>query len=506
MLGLGLFSNMLAVRFTCRKVVFVGGILTSIGFIMTAYMPSFWNLYLTYAVTGIGFGLSYSPCVVMVGCHFRKRRSLANGISVSGSGVGSFVLPNIMRVLLDTYDLSGCLLILGAITLNVCACAMLFRPLSSYRPKVKRTKVTEGETNNTEEGRVPTVKCEEDQDHIHREDSTDKDMRNDGVEMEKLLNNNSGNWELYENDKNLALSGSRNLIYKGETNLRKPGMHLLAPDVTSGRLTPSQYASNGDIFMASLQNIPREDMADLNNRCLDLGCLSRPGGSENKTKVKASNKAKVKDPNKPKLFNWSLVTNPVFLMYAFSCVLANFGYPNIFFMLPAFAESNGQDRNSAALLVSIIGITDLLGRFCLGWFSDFNFIPKRFGFIGCIAISAVLNIIVPAMTSFAAMATYAALYGFFGGAFWALIAVLLAEALGVEKLSSSYGLITISMATSLLPGPIICGLIRDATLSWNYAFIFCGIMALIGSVIPIFEPCAQKYLATKEEKKALSKV
>ncbi|KAH9512405.1 hypothetical protein Btru_039435, partial [Bulinus truncatus] len=50
MMALGLPANMLAQRFNSRKVVFMGGILTALGFILTAYMPQFFLLYITYGL------------------------------------------------------------------------------------------------------------------------------------------------------------------------------------------------------------------------------------------------------------------------------------------------------------------------------------------------------------------------------------------------------------------------------------------------------------------------
>ncbi|KAL8588449.1 hypothetical protein ACOMHN_024551 [Nucella lapillus] len=146
MMALGPVSNALSVRFSCRWVVFVGGVLMGCGFVSSAFVPSFPYLYFTYSIlTGIGSSLAYAPSigsslayapsVVMVGHHFLKRRALANGISVSGSAVGSFLLPNLMRHLLNHYGLRGALAIIGAIMFHVCACAALFRPLTSYKPK-----------------------------------------------------------------------------------------------------------------------------------------------------------------------------------------------------------------------------------------------------------------------------------------------------------------------------------------------------------------------------------
>ncbi|CAL1545346.1 unnamed protein product [Lymnaea stagnalis] len=548
MMALGLFANLLAVKFNARKVVFAGGLLTSLGFILSAYLPSFWPLYITYGlITGFGFGLSYSPCVVMVGHHFNKRRSLANGLSVAGSGVGSFILPNLMRLMLEKYNLSGCLLILGGIMLNVCVFAMLLRPLSSYSPSkkfrkspqhriVKIDKQTyircgEGEANPDTSfqmginqlitGNDRSDSCENissnnvsNKEQSHLTERSDKINGKNRLNMEfnvsengiKRLNDieaeqtclirESDNAGISDNVK--SCMSDQNQITSLDFSTEICNLNLQEMEIVEieelGQLSskPSRDVSHSDLFMASLQNIPSEDLQDISP---DFLSFSRDATIGSKKPVK-----------KQKLFNWSLFKNPVFLIYAISCGLANFGYPNVFFMLPAFAESNGQDRSNSALLVSIIGITDLMGRLFLGWFSDLNLFPKRYGFITCIGISACLNLVAPVMTSFAAMAAYAALYGFFGGSYWALIAVLLAEALGVEKLSSSFGLITVFMSVSLLPGPAICGGIRDATSSWNYALIFCGTMALVGSLVPFLIPCAQRYNKAKEKRNTNLKI
>lgn len=42
---------------------------------------------------GLGAGLVFSPCTTAVGIHFRRRRSLAVGISLTGSSVGAVAFP-----------------------------------------------------------------------------------------------------------------------------------------------------------------------------------------------------------------------------------------------------------------------------------------------------------------------------------------------------------------------------------------------------------------------------
>ena len=61
--------------------------------------------------------------------YFKKRRSLANGIAMCGSGVGVFVLSPLLKYLTDQYDWDGAVLILAGIALNGLVAAALYRPL-----------------------------------------------------------------------------------------------------------------------------------------------------------------------------------------------------------------------------------------------------------------------------------------------------------------------------------------------------------------------------------------
>jgi len=79
-------------------------------------------------VAGVGSALAYSPSIVTVGQYFERRRTLANGLSVAGSGVGNFAIPPLIRLCVDRFGLSGALLILSAIMLHVCLAGALLRP------------------------------------------------------------------------------------------------------------------------------------------------------------------------------------------------------------------------------------------------------------------------------------------------------------------------------------------------------------------------------------------
>jgi len=52
---------------------------------------------------GVGFGMMFLSALVMVNFYFDKRRALANGISVCGAGIGTFVMAPFVNFLVSEY-------------------------------------------------------------------------------------------------------------------------------------------------------------------------------------------------------------------------------------------------------------------------------------------------------------------------------------------------------------------------------------------------------------------
>lgn len=65
----------------------------------------------------------------MVGCYFRRRKALAYGIAMSGSGIGTFILAPAVQLLIELYSWRGALLVLSAFVANLCVCGALLRPI-----------------------------------------------------------------------------------------------------------------------------------------------------------------------------------------------------------------------------------------------------------------------------------------------------------------------------------------------------------------------------------------
>jgi MFS family permease len=111
--------------YTCRKFYFkwtleVGVACLGGGFIAASFATKMWQLILSQGVlVGIGCGLIYVPSLPIISQWFGKRRSLANGISSAGSGIGGLAMSFAIQAMIESLGMSWALRITGIIALMV---------------------------------------------------------------------------------------------------------------------------------------------------------------------------------------------------------------------------------------------------------------------------------------------------------------------------------------------------------------------------------------------------
>lgn len=137
MLALGVYSGAWADKYGNCYMIFAGGLLIGIGYLLASFSTEVWHLFLTQGViTGIGYSLAFVPGVSVVGQWFDKKRGLAIGIAASGSGLGQFALTLITDKLIRSYGWRSSLRILAAVlTSGICICALFIRrnfPCNKY--------------------------------------------------------------------------------------------------------------------------------------------------------------------------------------------------------------------------------------------------------------------------------------------------------------------------------------------------------------------------------------
>ncbi|XP_064627778.1 monocarboxylate transporter 2-like [Lineus longissimus] len=135
----GPIAGALINKYGCRWTCIAGGIISCVGCVLCVFATSSEILCLTFGViSGVGLSLVYTPGVIIVAFYFEKRRALATGISVSGSGIGTFAMAPLMEYLIQTYGWRGTFLLIGGFFLNLVVCGALFRPLETSGQRKRR--------------------------------------------------------------------------------------------------------------------------------------------------------------------------------------------------------------------------------------------------------------------------------------------------------------------------------------------------------------------------------
>ncbi|KAG0295818.1 hypothetical protein BGZ96_010936 [Linnemannia gamsii] len=119
-----------------KAVVAIGIALASLGLILASFFTQLWHLYLTQGfLFGVGGGLVFFSSISVTAQYFEKRRGLANGIAVAGSGIGGLAISPLTRYLIAQVGIRWCQRIMGFAVLGFMSAVFAF-----IRPRVQVVK------------------------------------------------------------------------------------------------------------------------------------------------------------------------------------------------------------------------------------------------------------------------------------------------------------------------------------------------------------------------------
>lgn len=113
----------------------------------------------------------------------------------------------------------------------------------------------------------------------------------------------------------------------------------------------------------------------------------------------------------------SLLKDPVFMFIGISNVFGMAGLYVPFVYLVDAAQVNGIDQASASLLISIIGITNTVGRIACGYVADFPWVNSLFLNNICLVISTFAVGLTPFCSSYGSYIVMAIFFGIAVGMF-----------------------------------------------------------------------------------------
>ena len=138
-----------------------------------------------------------------------------------------------------------------------------------------------------------------------------------------------------------------------------------------------------------------------------------------------------------------------------------------------------------------------------GWFSDFTWVDSLLVTNLAILFSGVSTLVLPLCTSYGAFVTIALLFGFFVAAYISLTSIILVDLLGLDNLTSAFGLLVLYRGVSSMVGPPVAGAVYDATKSYDISFYMAGGFLVVASLISFAAQALQrkKQNKAKEDKK-----
>ena len=99
----GPFVSALVNKMGVRKVATAGAFLSSLSLLASSFAPTLAWFWASYSVgAGIGMGMVFMPLCIHVGTYFESKRALATGLSVAGSGAGTFAVAPALAYALDS--------------------------------------------------------------------------------------------------------------------------------------------------------------------------------------------------------------------------------------------------------------------------------------------------------------------------------------------------------------------------------------------------------------------
>ncbi|ETN61667.1 monocarboxylate transporter [Anopheles darlingi] len=653
----GPVASFLTDRYGCRKVTIIGSILASIGFALSAYATSIEMLYLTFGIlAGFGLSLCYVAAVVIVAYYFDKKRSFATGLSVCGSGIGTFIFASLTQVLLDEYGWRGTTLILAGVFLNMCLCGLLMRDLewTTHKSKQRRRKQqqqqqqadsvsnstnTAGNASVIEPGggvglvsgtgttmaeamneqydlddprlfsslitlptflqnggsheKIPhellTMLSKQRNIHDHHllqslppkvssshsfsqplspqsgddlevhneeqlegEEADDEEQEKNGADQQEGAEGrettetstkpaNGGTTTTTINEGTVRVSrqraaGGQRTGARGRNGtvgqkqspaaqyeheqgqlpvfLRRVHSHstrgtapaIGATSVAQPQGTTASYLKDLRMHRHSLTYRG----AMLNIQRYRLRASSCPDIYRNSMTTIAKEKSAWFQGVEEfrtllvSILDFSYFSDVHYLLFAVSNFLLYTFYDVPYVYLGDYATQLRFSSQNSSMLISIIGILNMVGEVVLGWMGDRKSVNANYTYAICMGLCGVVTALVPLFKDLTSLSALAGGFGLFIAANYSLTSIILVELISLERFTNAYGLLLLVQGVANLVGPPLAGWIYDLTGSYDLSFYLAGFFIVISGALLMVLPVLTKVRKTMEAQRRRS--
>ncbi len=175
----------------------------------------------------------------------------------------------------------------------------------------------------------------------------------------------------------------------------------------------------------------------------------------------------------------SAVRSRPFFLLLLGFLLASLGQFTPIAHLVPYAQDKGISPQTAATLLSLLGVGSAVGRFAIGAGADrigrWRGLGLSFGGVG---VSCLVWL---ASDGFIGLGTFAVLVGLFWGGSVALAPSVMADYFGTRAVSGIIGVLYFGVGLGALAGPVVAGLVFDLWESYTIAIVYSIVAPLLAA-------------------------
>lgn len=174
---------------------------------------------------------------------------------------------------------------------------------------------------------------------------------------------------------------------------------------------------------------------------------------------------------------------PMFYLVAYSYIAFIFAFECYISLLVDFATDKGVSFSRAITMLSMSSVADLVGRLTLPLAADRGYISRQTLLTVSFLCLGSLFVLLPMASSYVTVFAFATAIAFCIGVAICLFSVLLAEYVGLDRVSMAYGMVSGFSGVTSLFKPLIIGYFRDVVGAYDKLFIICGSGVVLGGLI-----------------------
>ncbi|CAF3787791.1 unnamed protein product [Rotaria magnacalcarata] len=494
---LSVFASVLTMKYGVRWTIMSGAFISAIGSVLAAVIGHYWAYCLCYgALVGAGEAFMLVPAVLAIPPYFHFNRvSLATASAVSGASVGMFGIPFLLQYLLESYGLHGATLLGSCLWLSIGLAGALF-----------------GQSVISIEDETITI--------FENASDVTRTENEGGCSIDVRRHSNLSNGGLIYSRRISLLPTS--VHYQKQQQQRKrisspcPQYHNQDTLIVNTPIILEGFRSNPvDISNSSINSLPiiikSHTLQSMNtssrsliphndhNRLSILTVAYEARTVDNAIYKQISilqqqehTQIKLNSTKDNEYFHCKIISEihsllniKIFRVLTISIILVwSLDETNFLFLIDLL-QSSGHSEQRSTLLISIIGVADLLGQLFFGYLGDIECIDP-FILWTCTSVIAGLTLsITPLIGAYGiiGLCIIFAIHAFFLAAPNALGNIIMIEIVGMHRYPMAYAFsLFVSGLTSLFGYPLL-GLLKDKTHSWIIPFALVGVIMIFGGLV-----------------------